>query len=130
MTKSEAPTQLLIQSNKTDQMTVKSRDGDKIGYVYAFMISKRSVQALYVVLTIGGFLGMGKAYYPLPFQLLAYDPANDSYQITIDRRVLEGGPSWANHPPLFDQAYADRVASYYDVSREDLSLGTAAATLG
>lgn len=122
MSQSDAPTQLLIQSHKADQMTVKSRDGEKIGYVYSFMINKRSGQALYTVLTIGGFLGMGKAYYPLPFQLLAYDAANDSYQVTIDRRVLEGGPSWANNAPLFDQAYADRVASYYDVARENLSL--------
>ena len=122
MSESDTPTQLLIQSHKADQMTVKSRDGDKIGYVYSFMINKRSGQALYAVLTIGGFLGMGKAYYPLPFQLLSYDPANDSYQVTIDRRVLEGGPSWASNAPLFDQAYADRVASYYDVAREDLSL--------
>lgn len=128
MSQAEISTQLLIQSNKADQMTVKSRDGEKIGYVYSFMINKRSGQALYAVLTIGGFLGMGKAYYPLPFQLLVYDTANDSYQITIDRRVLEGGPSWANNAPLFDQGYADRVASYYDVARENLSLDTLAST--
>ena len=103
-------------------MSVNSRDGEKGGAVYSFMINKRSGEALYAVLTIGGFLGMGRAYYPLPFQLMAYDPANDSYQVTIDRRVLEGGPSWANNAPLFDQAYADRVASYYDVVRENLSL--------
>lgn len=125
MSQSEIPTQLLIQSHKADQMAVKSRDGEKIGYVYSFMINKRSGQAVYVVLTIGGFLGMGKAYYPLPFQLLTYDAANDSYQVTIDRRVLEGGPSWASNAPLFDQAYADRVASYYDVAPEDLSLRVA-----
>ena len=123
MSQSDTPTQLLIESHKTDQMMVKSRDGEKVGFVYSFMIDKRRGYALYVVLTIGGFLGMGKAYYPLPFQLLSYDAANDSYQITIDRRVLEGGPSWANNEPIFDQAYADRVASYYDVAREDLSLG-------
>jgi len=29
----------------------------------------------------------------------------------IDRRVLEGGPRRAANAPLFDQAYADRVAS-------------------
>ena len=43
--------------------------------------------------------------------------------MTIDRRVLEGGPSWAANPPEFDQAYADRVSKYYDVAGEDLSLG-------
>ncbi|QNA84553.1 PRC-barrel domain containing protein [Sphingomonas sp. So64.6b] len=124
---SDEPTQLLIQSNKVDVMPVRSRDGDKIGSVYAFMINKRSGQAVYAVLTIGGFLGMGKAYYPLPFGLLSFDAVADTYIVTIDRRVLEGGPSWAANAPVFDQAYADRVASYYGVGKEDLSLGVSAS---
>ena len=123
MAQSETPTQLLIQSNKVDVMKVKSRDRDSVGYIFAFMVNKRTGQAVYAVLTIGGFLGMGKAYYPLPFSLMRFDPASDTYIVTIDRRVLEGGPSWANNAPVFDQAYADRVASYYGVANEDLSLG-------
>jgi hypothetical protein len=126
MTDAVEPTQLLIQSNKADVMPVKTRDGDKLGSVYAFMINKRSGQAVYAILSIGGFLGMGKAYYPLPFRLLAFEPTSDSFIVTIDRRVLEGGPSWAANAPIFDQAYADRVASYYEVSKEDLSLGGSA----
>jgi hypothetical protein len=119
---SAEPTQLLISSNKTDVMPVKSRDGDKLGFVYAFMVNKRTGQAMYAVLTIGGFLGMGKAYYPLPFSLMSFDPAADAYVVTIDRRVLEGGPSWANNAPVFDQAYADRVANYYGATKEDLTV--------
>ncbi len=123
------PTQLLIQSNKADTMAVRSRDGDKLGYVNAFMVNKRTGQSMYAVLTIGGFLGMGKAYYPLPFALLSFDPAADTYVVTIDRRVLEGGPSWAANPPVFDQAYADRVASYYGSAKEDLSLEAIASNI-
>ena len=122
MTAPAEPTQLLIQSSRTDTMTVRSRDGDKLGSVHAFMVNKRSGQSMYAVLTIGGFLGLGKAYYPLPFALLQFDPAADAYVVTIDRRVLEGGPSWANNAPMFDQAYADRVASYYGSAKEDLSV--------
>ncbi|WP_242138419.1 MULTISPECIES: PRC-barrel domain-containing protein [unclassified Sphingomonas] len=117
------PTQLLLQSNKSDTMQVRSRDGDKIGSVFSLMVNKRSGQTIYAVLTIGGFLGMGKAFYPLPFSLLQFDPVNDTYIVTIDRRVLEGGPSWASNAPAFDQAYADRVSKYYDVASEDLSVG-------
>lgn len=122
MTDLVEPTQLLFQSNKSDTMKVSTRDGDKLGYVYAFMINKRTGRAVYAVLTIGGFLGMGKAYYPVPFALMAFDLTSDSYVITIDRRVLEGGPSWASNTPIFDQAYADRVASYYGAEPEDLAL--------
>lgn len=116
------PTQLLLQSNKSDAMPVRSRDGDKIGSVLTLMVNKRTGQTIYAVLTIGGFLGMGKAYYPIPFSLLQFDPVNDTYIVTIDRRVLEGGPSWASNAPTFDQAYADRVSKYYDVASEDLSV--------
>lgn len=123
MTEQTAPTQVLIQSSKADQMKVLSRDGDRIGHVHSYMLHKRSGRAAYAILSIGGFLGMGKAFYPLPFQLLDYDPVADEYRVTIDRRLLEGGPSWANNAPVFDQAYADRVASYYGVEREDLTRG-------
>lgn len=123
MADTDQATQLLIQSNRADTMQVDSRDGDRIGHVHAYMIQKRTGQALYVILAFGGFMGIGKAFYPLPFELLGYNPVEDRYVVTIDRRVLEGGPSWASSPPDFDQAYADRVAQYYGVGREDLTLG-------
>ncbi|HEV7310953.1 PRC-barrel domain-containing protein [Sphingopyxis sp.] len=123
MAEVDEPTQLLCQSDKADEMLVKTRDRDKLGSVHAFMINKRTGQTVYAILTIGGFLGIGKAYYPLPFGLLSFEAATDSYVVTIDRRVLEGGPSWASNAPIFDQAYADRVASYYEVDKEDLTLG-------
>ena len=119
----DQPVQLLAYSNQSDTIRVKTRDNEKVGSVHEFLINKRTGRTAYVVLTIGGFLGMGKAYYPLPFSLLAYEPAADIYLVTIERKVLEGGPSWAANPPLFDQAYANRVASYYGVAIEDLSLG-------
>jgi hypothetical protein len=98
---------------QTANLKVRTRDGDSLGHVSALMVDKRSGQSTYAVLSLGGFLGLNKSYYPLPFSLLAFDAANDEYVVTIDRRVLEGGPSWANNAPEFNQAYADRVSSYY-----------------
>lgn len=116
-------TLLLVQANIASTLKVEGRDGDHVGSVYSAMIHKASGRFTYAVLSLGGFLGMGKSYYPVPFQLLRYDPVRDVYVVTIDKRVLEGGPSWANNPPTFDQAYADRVASYYGVAKEDVAEG-------
>lgn len=80
------------------------------------MVDKRSGQTAYAVLSLGGFLGLGESYYPVPFSLLSYDPADDDYVVTMDRRQLEGGPSWSNNAPAFDQAYADRVSNYYGLT--------------
>lgn len=119
----QTPTQLLVQSNLAHSMKVESRDGDAVGSVYSFMVHKGSGRTTHAVLSLGGFLGMGKSFYPLPFALLQFDPVRDVYVVTIDRRLLEGGPSWANNAPVFDQAYADRVASYYGSKTEDLERG-------
>jgi sporulation protein YlmC with PRC-barrel domain len=107
-------TSLLVQA-KTEGLKVHTRDGDGLGEVYAFMVDKRSGQTTHAIISISGFLGMNKSFYPLPFELLSYDAVEDGYVVTADRRLMEGGPSWANNPPEFNQAYADRVASYYGV---------------
>lgn len=106
----------LLVTAKTEGLKVRTRDGEALGSVHSLMVDKRSGQSTYAVISIGGFLGMNKSFYPLPFELLAYDAVEDDYVVTADRRLLEGGPSWANNPPEFNQAYADRVASYYGVA--------------
>jgi len=116
------PTQILIQSNVAHSLKIESRDGDAVGSVYSFMVHKGTGKVTHAVLSLGGFLGMGRSFYPIPFSLLDFDPVRDLYVVTIDRRLLEGGPSWANNAPVFDQAYADRVASYYSVGSENLSV--------
>lgn len=116
------PSGLLI-TGRTESIKVRSRDGDSLGHVHAVMVNKRTGQTSYAVLSLGGFLGFNKSFYPLPFQLLSYDAVADGYVVTVDRRLLEGGPSWANNPPEFNQAYADRVSNYYGVPAADLSSG-------
>jgi hypothetical protein len=97
----------------TPGLKVRSRDGEILGHIKAFMVVKRTGQSKYAILSLGGFLGLSRSYYAVPFSVLAYDAAEDDYVVTIDARILEGGPSWANNAPEFNQAYADRVSSYY-----------------
>lgn len=120
MTEQNEATSLLALA-RTDGLKVRSRDGDALGSVHALMVDKRSGHSRYAILSIGGFLGMNKSFYPLPFELLTYDAAEDGYVVTTDRRMLEGGPSWANNAPDFNQAYADRVASYYGVTAAEVA---------
>lgn len=114
----------LIAANLAETMKVRSREGKAIGSVHAFMVHKRSGRAIYAVLSLGGFLGMGRTYYPVPVQLLAYDLAADAYVASVEPKVLEGGPNWSGSAaPDFDQAYADRLASYYGAEKQDLMVG-------
>lgn len=104
---------LTLTEAETSGLDVRSRDGDGLGHIKALMVDRRTGRSTYAVLSLGGFLGINKSYYPVPFSLLEFDLPSGEYVITIDRRVLEGGPSWSSNKPEFNQAYADRVSSYY-----------------
>ena len=66
-------TSSLIASNRVEGTKVYGRDGDKIGAVHNFMVNKRTGQVAYVVISTGGFLGLGQAYHPLPWSAFSYD---------------------------------------------------------
>src|SRR5205814_6279027 len=52
-------TNRLISSDKVDGTTVYTRNGDNIGSINHLMIDKVSGQVEYVVMSTGGFLGIG-----------------------------------------------------------------------
>lgn len=110
---SNTPATPLVQATTTHPPKVETRDGSGVGTVHAYLIDKASGRATQAVLSLGGFMGMGKSFYPVPFGLLSFDPVRDVYVAALDKRVLEGGPSWSNTVPTFDADYAERVERYY-----------------
>lgn len=114
---STTPATPLVRANAAIEPKVESHDGGAIGVVHAFLLDKASGRTDFAVLSLGGFMGMGKSFYPVPFAMLHYDGIRDVYVVTVDKQMLEGGPSWSNNPPTFDAAYADRVARYYGPAR-------------
>ena len=88
-------TDRLIASDKVEGTAVFSRSGERIGSIYNFMVDKVTGQIAYVVMSFGGFLGLGERFYPLPWKTLTYDPQRAGYVIDIDRAQLERAPSYA-----------------------------------
>jgi len=104
----------LVSSNGLAGTAVLSRDGDRIGSVAAFLVDPYSGYAKYIVVAAGGVLGMGQSYHPIPWDLLRFDPARGGYVVSIDKTVLDGGPSFkTGSEPTFDRTYTDRVLSYF-----------------
>lgn len=108
----------LVSSNRVEGTAVLARDGDKVGTVAAFLIDRFTGRADYIIVAMGGVLGLGSSYHPVPWSLLAFDPVREGYVLTIDRAVLSSGPSFkGGADPVFDTAYTDRVLSYFGQSR-------------
>jgi hypothetical protein len=104
----------LIASDKVEGTAVYNRQGEKLGSVYNFMVDKRSGQVEYAVMSFGGFLGMGDRYHPLPWRVLTYDTNQGGYVIDLDKRALEGAPSYEpGQEPSYDRSYDEEVYRYY-----------------
>lgn len=103
----------LVRATAVTPARIENRDSGAVGHVAEFVLDPAGGQARFAVLSLGGFMGFNKSFYPVPFGLLAFDPVRDVYVIPLDRKRLEGGPSWANTPPVFDDDYAAGVTRYY-----------------
>jgi hypothetical protein len=105
----------LIAASKVNGTGVYNRAGEKLGSIYDVMMEKVSGKAEYAIMSFGGFLGIGDSYHPLPWSVLNYDPAQGGYVVDLDRRRLEGAPTYSlDEAHLWDDpAYGRRVSDYY-----------------
>ncbi|MBQ0820813.1 PRC-barrel domain-containing protein [Microvirga sp. HBU67558] len=107
-------TRRLIASSKVEGTPVFNRSGEPLGSVYNFMVDKISGQVAYVVMSFGGFLGIGESYHPLPWRALTYDPRLGGYVVDIDSDRLVDAPQYgAGEDPFTDNEYGARVDAYY-----------------
>jgi hypothetical protein len=106
----------LIASNRVEGTAVYDRQGEKLGRIEYFMVDKVTGQADYAVMSFGGLFGLGGKHYPLPWDMLDYDPDKGGYVVTLDKDKLEKGPSFnAGEEPEFDRRYDENVYDYYGV---------------
>ena len=106
----------LIASNRVEGTAVYNREGEKLGRIESFMVDKRTGQAEYAVMSFGGLFGLGDNHYPLPWNVLDYQPEQGGYVVDLDKRALQGGPSYkSGQEPRYDRAYGEEVYGYYRV---------------
>lgn len=106
----------LIGSDKVEGTLVYRSDGTKIGKVDRVMINKVSGEVAYVVMSFGGFMGIGEDYYPLPWDELVYNEELDGYEVNVTEEQLKGAPHYSKHES-WDWSDRSRSAidEYYDV---------------
>jgi hypothetical protein len=106
-------THALIASDKVEGTDVYRPNGDKVGHIQRIMIDKRSGQTAYAVMNFGGFMGLGEDSYPLPWQVLTYNPELGGYEVALTDEQLKAAPKYRKDE---DWARDDRVrdAAIYD----------------
>ncbi|MCC7274192.1 MAG: PRC-barrel domain-containing protein [Alphaproteobacteria bacterium] len=107
----------LISADRVEGTAVYNRAGNHLGSIKTVMIDKPSGKVAYAVMSFGGFLGIGEKYHPLPWGMLRYDRGQSGYVVDLDKKMLEGAPSYsASETPNYDdQAWGRKVHDYYRV---------------
>ena len=105
----------LISASKVEGTTVYGTNGDKLGTVKSVMIRKVEGKVAYAVLSMGGFLGLGERYHPLPWTALDYDTSLKGYKVAYDKDLLTKAPTLGRgeEKKLDDRAYEDELHTYY-----------------
>ena len=95
--------------------TVENSNGDNLGEINNVIINEKG-DVVAVVIGVGGFLGIGDKYHPLPWSALTYDEQQGGYVVDIDRSRLEGAPAYsaAETSAWDDPGFGRRVTDYYE----------------
>lgn len=101
-------------SARVDDTSAFDIDGRKLGSLHAIHFHRATGQVEYALLSLGGFLGLGQSYHPVPFRTLRFDEKLGGYVVAITKALLDGGPSYRpDNAPTWDAAYARRLTDYY-----------------
>jgi len=105
----------LISSEKVDGTVVYNPNGDRLGTIHHVMIHKLQGNIAYVVMSSGGFLGIGESYNPVPWNSLVYDENMGGYVLDADRARLERAPRMtsSNQGNWSDPDYTRGVDEYW-----------------
>lgn len=104
----------LISSEDVEGTVVYDPTGKEIGKIDHLMIDKQSGQICYVVMSFGGFLGLGHSHYPLPWSSFAYNKQLEGYTANVTEQQLKDAPefsddSWRNRD------WEDRIHQHFNV---------------
>lgn len=103
----------LIGAERVNGTTVYNPAGDKLGSVEDILIDKASGQAIYAIMSFGGFLGIGEKHHPLPWSSLRYDTVKEGYVVNLDKKMLENAPSYETAEFEWTPEYGRSVDKYY-----------------
>jgi sporulation protein YlmC with PRC-barrel domain len=108
----------LVSANLVAGTFVFNREGEKLGSIEDLILEKETGQVAYVLLSFGGFLGMGERCFPVPWRALSFDDARDAYVVDLTRESLEKAPRCRANAcePLRDHARHQEIYTYYGVS--------------
>jgi sporulation protein YlmC with PRC-barrel domain len=92
---------------------VLDKKGENIGKIKDIMISIGDGKIEYIIMEVGGFMGIGEKLFAIPFSKLNLHPVDVNFVLDINRKSLEDAPGFdPTHWPETNSHYLD-VDAYW-----------------
>jgi sporulation protein YlmC with PRC-barrel domain len=94
---------------------IRNTAGEDLGKVEEIMIDVASGRVAYVVLSFGGFLGIGDKLFAVPWDSLRVDEGEHQFVLDVDKQTLENAPGFDkdNWPDMADPAFGASIHQHY-----------------
>ena len=93
---------------------VENTEGEKVGKIKDLMIDLSSGKIDYVVLEVGGFLGINDKLFAIPFSAFKPNPHNQDFKLDVKKDFLEKAPGFdPNHWPETNNHEFDSHTAYW-----------------
>jgi sporulation protein YlmC with PRC-barrel domain len=109
----EQPRVLSAGTLKGDK--VRNSAGEDLGKIEELMIDLETGRIAYVVLSFGGFLGMGDKLFAIPWEALRLDTDRHEFILDVDKELLKKAPGFDKNdwPDMADRSWGSGIYGYY-----------------
>ena len=93
---------------------VKNQAGEDLGKVEDLIIDAGSNRVPYLIVSFGGFLGVGDKLFPVPLNALTLDTVSKEFILNMDRERLKSAPAFDKdkYPDMTDQKWGSGVYKF------------------
>jgi sporulation protein YlmC with PRC-barrel domain len=93
---------------------VLNKGGGKLGKINDIMLNLSKGKIEYVVIEMGGFLGIGEKYFAVPFALLEVDAKKEVFILDQTKEALQAAPGFdKDHWPQTNSHEFDNSSTYW-----------------
>lgn len=105
----------VISAIGTRGRQVRNQEGDGLGTIQDIAIDLDTARVAYVVVSVGGFLGIGDHHIAVPLEAFTLDVDSLEFILDADRTILENAPELQGPDVegISDHTWLERVYAHF-----------------
>jgi sporulation protein YlmC with PRC-barrel domain len=95
--------------------TVVNRQNENVGKIHELVIDASKNRVAYLVLSFGGFMGMGNKLFAMPWEAFEFSATENKLILNVDKEKLETAPGFEKGdqwPDFSDNVWGESIYSY------------------